>query len=79
MTLIDQMRRKLSEARACGKDPDHWEISPDALARVKDEARPGDLVGGEYSGEWALDGLALKESNIPGDADDGILLVTIRT
>ncbi len=78
MTLIDHMRQKLSAARAGGDHPDHWEISPDALARLRDEARPGDLIGGEFSGEWALDGVALKESNIPDEADRGVLLVTIR-
>jgi hypothetical protein len=68
MKLIDQMRRDLAEARDSGRSPDHWEIMPDALQQLKAEASPGELTGTEYAGLWALDGLGLRESLVPGES-----------
>lgn len=75
--LIEKMRNEIRHARAGGMVVDHWEVTPDALSRLRDEAEPSALIGSEFSGEWALDGVAVKESTRPGVED--VLLVPVRT
>jgi hypothetical protein len=74
--LLEKMRNEIRHARANGMVVDHWEITPDALTRLRDEAEPSALIGSEFSGEWALDGVAVKESTRPGV--DDVLLVPVR-
>lgn len=74
--LLEKMRNEIRHARANGMVVDHWEITPDALTRLRDEAEPSALIGSEFSGEWALDGVAVKESTRPGVED--VLLVPVR-
>jgi hypothetical protein len=74
--LLEKMRNEIRHARANGVVVDHWEITPDALARLRDEADADALVGTEFAGEWALDGVALKESTRPGVED--VVLVPVR-
>lgn len=73
--LLEKMRNEIRHARANGMVVDHWEITPDALTRLRDEAEPSALIGSEFSGEWALDGVAVKESTRPGVED--VLLVPV--
>lgn len=63
MTLIEQMRRHLSEAKARGVTPDHWEITPEALAELRQTASAAELTGSDAHGEWTLDGVALRETS----------------
>jgi len=74
--LLEKMRNEISHARANGVVVDHWEVTPQALAKLRDEAEPSALVGSEYSGEWTLDGVAIRESRRPGVED--VLLVPVR-
>jgi hypothetical protein len=74
--LLEKMRNEIRHARASGMVVDHWEITPAALTRLRDEAEPSALIGSEFSGEWALDGVAVKESTRPGVED--VLLVPVR-
>jgi len=74
--LLERMRNEIRNARAHGVVVDHWEITPDALTKLRDEAEPSALIGSEFSGEWALDGVAVKESTRPGVED--VLLVPVR-
>jgi hypothetical protein len=74
--LIEKMREEIERARAKGVVVDHWEITPEALSRLRDQAEPGALLGNEFSGEWALDGVAVKESTRPGVQD--VRLVPVR-
>jgi hypothetical protein len=75
--LLEKMRNDIRHARAEGVVVDHWEMTPEALATLRDEADAGVLVGSEFSGEWALDGVAIRESTRPGVED--VLLVPVRT
>lgn len=74
--LLEKMRNEIRHARANGVVVDHWEITPDALAKLRDEAGASALIGSEFSGEWALDGVAVRESTRPGVED--VLLVPVR-
>lgn len=74
--LLEKMRNEIRLARAKGVVVDHWEMTPDALTSLRDEAEPSDLIGSEFSGEWALDGVAIKEST-RSDIED-VLLVPVR-
>jgi len=74
--LLERMRNAIRDARASGVAIDHWEVTPQALAKLRDEAEPSALIGSEYSGEWALDGVAIRESTRPGVED--VLLVPVR-
>lgn len=74
--LLEKMRNEIRDARADGVVVDHWEMTPEALAKLRDETEAGVLVGSEYSGEWALDGVAIRESTRPGVED--VLLVPVR-
>lgn len=74
--LLEKMRNEVRHARQTGMVVDHWEITPEALAKLRDEAEPSALIGSEFSGEWALDGVAVKESARPGVED--VLLVPVR-
>jgi len=74
--LIERMREEIKQARARGMVVDHWEITPAALAKLRDEAEPSALIGNEFAGEWALDGVAVKESTRPGVQD--VRLVPVR-
>jgi hypothetical protein len=75
--LLEKMRNEIRHARASGVVVDHWEVTPQALSKLRDEAEPSALIGSEFSGEWALDGVAVKESTRPGVED--VLLVPVRT
>ena len=75
--LIERMRNEIRHARASGVVVDHWEVTPEALSKLRGEADSGALIGSEFSGEWALDGVAVKESVRPGVED--VLLVPVRT
>ena len=74
--LLEKMRNEIRHARANGTVIGHWEITPDALSKLRGEAEPSALIGSEFSGEWALDGVALKESTRPGIED--LVLVPVR-
>ena len=74
--LLERMRNEIRHARAEGVAVDHWEITPEALAKLRDEADADVLIGTEFAGEWALDGVAVKESTRPGVED--VLLVPVR-
>ena len=74
--LLEKMRNEIRHARANGVVVDHWEITPDALSKLRDEAEPSALIGTEFAGEWALDGIAIRESTRPGVKD--VLLVPVR-
>jgi hypothetical protein len=74
--LLEKMRNEIRHARASGVVVDHWEVTPQALSKLRDEAEPSALIGSEFSGEWALDGVAVKESTRPGVED--VLLVPVR-
>jgi hypothetical protein len=73
---MEKMRNETRHARDQGVVVDHWEVTPEALSKLRDEAEPPALVGSEYSGEWALDGVAVRESTRPGVED--VLLVPVR-
>jgi len=75
--LLEKMRNEIRHARQNGMVVDHWEVTRDALSKLRDEAEPSALIGSEFSGEWALDGVAVKESTRPGVED--VLLVPVRT
>jgi len=75
--LLERMRNEVRHARAEGVVVDHWEITPEALTKLRDEADADVLIGTEFAGEWALDGVAVKESTRPGVED--VLLVPVRT
>jgi hypothetical protein len=74
--LLEKMRNEIRHARQNGMVVDHWEITPEALVKLRDEAEPSALIGTKFSGEWALDGVAVKESTRPGVED--VLLVPVR-
>lgn len=74
--LLEKMRNQIRQARANGVAVDHWEVTPAALSKLRDEAEPSALIGSEFSGEWALDGVAVKESTQPGVEE--VLLVPVR-
>ena len=74
--LLEKMRNEIRRARADGVVIDHWEITPEALVKLRDEADAGVLIGTEFAGEWAVDGVAVKESTRPGVED--VLLVPVR-
>lgn len=74
--LLEKMRNEMRHARANGVVVDHWEITPEALSKLRDEAEASALIGSEFSGEWALDGVAVKESTRPGVED--VVLVPVR-
>jgi hypothetical protein len=74
--LLEKMRNEIRQARASGTVVDHWEITPEALSKLREEAAPSALIGSEFSGEWALDGVAVKESTRPGVRD--VVLVPVR-
>jgi hypothetical protein len=74
--LLEKMRNEVRHARASGMVVDHWEITPEALSKLRDEAEPDALIGSEFSGEWALDGVAIKESTRPGVEE--VVLVPVR-
>lgn len=74
--LLEKMRNEIRHARANGVVVDHWEITPEALSKLRDEADASVLTGTEFSGEWALDGVAIRESTRPGVKD--VLLVPVR-
>lgn len=75
--LLERMRNEIRRARAEGMVVDYWEVTPEALSKLRAEAEPSALIGSEFSGEWTLDGVAVKASTRPGVEE--ILLVPART
>ena len=49
--LIERMRNEIRRARASGVVVDHWEVTPEALSKLRGEADSGALIGSEFSGE----------------------------